>query len=225
MRLKLQIKIVLVLFCAGTNFALSQNYSHSPNDTVIANTELENSVTMNITQIHPTNDTLYFHWNKLNVSMPIDWEASVCDNSNCYTSLVASGNMLPVLPGDDGLLLIHCTPHTNSGVGIIQYTIYEDKTPNQIDTLTWLIYVNELGIELIENTSKDYYFSQNTVYFIPNKVKPLKLTIYDNSGRKISTYNNPQNDKIEFFDLENSVYFIEVSYLNKTNISQIWIQN
>ncbi|MES2590212.1 MAG: T9SS type A sorting domain-containing protein [Bacteroidota bacterium] len=217
--------IVLVLFCTSTSFVLAQSYYHSPNDTLIANTELDNSVTMNITQIHPTNDTLYFHWNKLNVSMPIDWEASVCDNSNCYTSLIESGNMLPVLPGDDGLLLIHCTPHTNSGVGIIQYTIYEDKTQNQIDTLTWMIYVNELGIELIENTSKDYYFSQNALHFIPNKVKPLKITIWDHSGRKIIEYKNIQNEKIEFSTLENSFYFIEITYLNQTKFKQIWIQN
>lgn len=225
MTFKFQKIVVFVMLCVSTSYALTQSYFHSPNDTLIANTELEISVTMNITQVHPTADTLYFHWNKLNVSMPIDWEASVCDNSNCYTTLIPNGNMLPVSPGDDGLLLIHCTPHTNSGVGIIQYTIYEDQTPNKIDTLTWIINTNELGIELIDNASADYYFSQNALNFITLKNKPIEIIIFDNTGRKIREYTIPQNDKIEFLDLQDSNYFIKISYANYTNFKQLWIQN
>ena len=79
--------LVAVFFSAVTGSAFAQSYFHSPNDTLIAYTTVNNSVTMNITQVHPGSDTLQFVWEKLSFSFPADWTATICDNTTCYPSL------------------------------------------------------------------------------------------------------------------------------------------
>lgn len=157
----MKFRTVLLVYLLFASFgAFGQGYYHSPNDTLIAVTTLDQQVTLNITQVHTSNDTLQFVWKKLNVSMPVEWEASICDNSNCYLTLIDSSTTLPVLPGDDGLLLIHCTPHDVMSVGIIQYTIYEISAPTNIDTLTWIINASGLSVET-NSKQKEYFIVYN----------------------------------------------------------------
>lgn len=136
--------IVLGLMCFSVK---AQSYSHAPNDTLISYTSLDAQVTMNITQVHTGNDTLQFQWNLNSVDMPVEWEANICDNSQCYDSLVLSGMTLPILPGDNGLMLVHCIPHVTSGTAVIRYAMCEITNPTQVDTLTWIIHTSEAGID------------------------------------------------------------------------------
>ncbi|MBK7763686.1 MAG: hypothetical protein IPI46_09975 [Bacteroidetes bacterium] len=131
--------VLIVVLCATINSSFGQSYTHSPNDTIIANANLDFYSVFNITQLHPTNDTLYFKWNKISASVPSTWEVSICDNGHCNTSLVDSGAMDPVYIGDIGLMSLHLNPHFESGTAIIQYSIYTTISPLQVDTLTWII--------------------------------------------------------------------------------------
>jgi len=184
-----------------------QGYYHSPNDTLIAVTSLDQQVTLNITQIHTSNDTLQFVWEKLNVTMPIEWEATICDNSNCYLSLVDAGTTLPVLPGDDGLLLIHCTPHTVMSVGIIQYTMYEISSPNDIDTLTWII--NASGLSVITNSKQKEYFvvSKNQLVWMGNPFTNATISIISMTGQQIEETSLNSSEPLNL-NLQNGNYWI-----------------
>src|SRR5574343_852877 len=86
---------VFILSFFVSFFGSSQGYFHSPNDTLWASTTLGQQVTMNITQVHTTNDTLQFIWQKVNVDLPFGWEATICDNSNCNLALIDGDTTLP----------------------------------------------------------------------------------------------------------------------------------
>lgn len=220
----LKLYSVTILFCIVAEYSWAQSYYHSPNDTLSRTTALDEQVTMNITQIHPTADTIQFRWNQLSISMPMDWVASICDNSNCYTSLLNSGQTLPVLPGDDGLILIHCTPHTNTGVGIIRYTIYELSTPQNVDTLTWIVTVNELGINDISSSKNDFYVYNNEIHFLNPTNLPDELKLIDLSGKTIF-YSKINDIETNLPILPVSSYILELQYQNQIIRQKIWLQN
>lgn len=172
---------VVGLFCLITGTSYGQGYYHSPNDTLIAYAEIGESVTMNITQVHTSNDTLQFTWNKLSVDIPSQWEASICDNSNCYTTLMENGTSLPVLPGDDGLMLLHCTPIEVTGTGVIRYTLFEIGSPQVVDTLTWIIHAELSGLTETE-IDQIRLVQGSKLQFNINHFRPEILEIIDGKG-------------------------------------------
>ncbi|MEN9442477.1 MAG: hypothetical protein RLZ33_2554 [Bacteroidota bacterium] len=186
----------------------SQGYYHSPNDTLWASTTLDQQVTMNITQVHTSNDTLQFIWQKVYVDLPFGWEATICDNSNCNLALIDGDTTLPVLPGDDGLLLIHCTPHVTNGIGIIQYSMYEIHQPAQIDTLTWIIDANELYLSENSSISGSFSVENNSLIWIGESlVNPtLILVSMDGTTIHLDTKNSTNGYSLSF--LKPGLYWV-----------------
>lgn len=186
----------------------AQGYYHSPNDTLWASTGLDQQVTMNITQVHTSNDTLQFVWKKVLVDLPLDWDATICDNSNCNLALIDGDTTLPVLPGDNGLLLIHCTPHSSTGTGVIQYAMYEVQNPQLSDTLTWIIVANELSIS--ENISEfgTFLLKNDCLFWVgENLVKP-SLFIVSMDGKRFDLTYDSLSKKIDLPILTSGVYWL-----------------
>ena len=206
----IKISFILLVLAITSVRCYGQNYFHSPNDTLIANTILDGQVTMNITQIHPNNDTLHFNWNKLDVVLPFGWEANICDNSFCYTSLVDSGTTLPVLPGDNGLMLIHCTPHITEGSAIIRYTISEANTPWQIDTLTWIINATVAGITSNHAISPKIWTYKNDLYFDEISTDYNSLIIYNSLGEAVFDTKFSTENIFHLPLLTPSIYFLQL---------------
>lgn len=203
--------LIISFTLIGLTTGYSQSYFHSPNDTLIENTIIDGQVTMNITQVHPTNDTLHFIWTKLETFLPIGWEANICDNSNCYTGLENFGTTLPVLPGDDGLMLIHCTPHLNEGTAIIRYSIFEENSPGQIDTLVWIVNATVAGIEINSLDEPIMWYADHKLYFKGSFDKYTSIRILDLTGKVIVERKYETEDYMDFSFLRNSVYIVELN--------------
>ena len=206
----IKIGFILLVLTITSVSCYGQNYFHSPNDTLIANTILDGQVTMNITQIHPNNDTLHFNWSKLDVAMPFGWEANICDNSFCYPSLENAGSTLPVLPGDDGLMLIHCTPHITEGTAIIRYTISEANTPFQIDTLTWIINATVAGINSTSSISPKIWVYKNELHLDEFATDFSSLVIYNSIGEAVFDTKFSTENIFPLPLLTPSIYFVRL---------------
>ena len=174
--------LVTAIFFAVINVGIAQSYYNSPSDSLTATTALGHTVALNITQRHPTADTIYFKWKKLSVSMPVGWDAYLCDNGHCFTTLMDSGMMIPIVPGDNGLMLLHCTPHLNLGTAIIRYTIYATNTPLHIDTLTWIVNANTTGIESYTEEDINVWYFQNNIHLTHGAEKFETIKVIDASG-------------------------------------------
>jgi hypothetical protein len=218
-----QLVLVVVLFSATTTIGYTQSYFHSPNDTLISNTSVNNSVTMNITQVHPNNDTLQFVWKKFSVTMPNDWTATICDNNTCYPTLIDSSTTLPVLPGDDGLMLVHCYPNTNAGTGVIRYTIYEIHSPLQIDTLTWIINAESTaGIEESSSLNPLYQLIGNHFQLTDKDAPYSNLTLIDLSGKEIFSSSISGSVCIEIPPIPCAFYYLVLSGNETIKRQKIW---
>lgn len=212
--------LISLAIAGGISQSFGQSFSHSPNDSLEVYTVLGQQVTMNITQVHPTNDTLNFSWYKLQADLPFGWTATICDNSDCYPSLVNSGNTLPVLPGDDGLMIVHCATNTTIGTGIIQYAIYETSNPSQIDTLTWIIHA-EIADLSEENLSFNLNYTNGILSIESTKSVNVSFDLIDAFGKIMFKVNMSNHEIKDISYLPNGVYWIRSSCLGIQQIKKI----
>ena len=119
------------------NFA--QNFVNLPNDTLIANAVFNDVNVFNITQKNLSTGLLVLKWKKIDVKAPKSWELSVCDIGHCYSELVDSSTMDPLIVGDDGLVSLHLNPLSEAGTSVLRLQIWDTAKSNKIDTLTWII--------------------------------------------------------------------------------------
>jgi hypothetical protein len=188
-----QIVISVAAFIAATGISFAQTYTLTPNDTIQMNGVMEDLQTLSIEQTNTTTDTIIVKWQKISENVPLNWEAAVCDNAICYTTLVSGGTMNPVLPTEYGFVLLHITPHVNYGTAIVRYSVWDEANPTLKDTLTFILTVdgtssvqegnNKSEIKLFPNPASDNIT-------ITNLALGSHYTVYDGNGKSIISGNN-----------------------------------
>ena len=128
------------LVAADTLYA--QNYNITPNDSVVAVAPFNDFNHFTIQENNLTTNALIFSWQQVLLSVPAGWTANLCDAGHCYTGFPVTGTMDTVFNGDFGLMSIGVDPGTILGTAFIQYVVWEESTPLQKDTLTWIITAN-----------------------------------------------------------------------------------
>lgn len=210
--------LLIVAFIATINISFAQSYYHSPNDTIIANVPFDDFSVFNITQVHPTADTLYFKWHKQSVVMPATWEASICDYGNCYTTLEDSGTMAAIVTGNNGLMSLHINPHFEAGAGIIRYSIFATNTPTQIDTLTWIITATAPnGIEKVNNSKPVIYYSNKQIICGNLQDNFSKAFLYDLNG-KLLLEKSIHTEEVTLFTGEYNPQILILHLIGKQNL-------
>lgn len=176
--------ILIAVIATAINTCFGQSYFHSPNDTIVGTAVFDDVSVFNITQVHPTADTISFKWRKESVVMPATWEGSICDNGNCYTTLRDSGMMAAIVAGDNGLMSLHLNPHFETGTGTIRYTIFATNTPAQVDTLTWIITAVAPNA-IAESLNAEPIISYNNRQIVLKNIddKFTRVALYDLNGK------------------------------------------
>ncbi len=228
-----QLKYIILLAVAiftATDFCFAQSYSITPNDTVEVAGVMEDLQTLTISQLNTGNDTLYFQWEKVSESVPQNWEASVCDNEVCYTSLMDTGTTNPVFPTESGFILLHITPHVNYGTAIIRYAIWDINYPTTKDTLTFILHVNETSA--INRLYRSRYFSitpnpvGNNLTISTDMKSGFQFAITNSSGQKICSENENATDfSISTENIPSGIYIASLSGNNFFLTQRIIIQH
>lgn len=177
------ITLAVVAFAAAT--AYSQKFSNSPNDTIEFFSQMEDLETLTINQTNISSDTITLKWQKVSANVPVAWEASVCDNVYCYTSLIDSGRMYRQAPAEAGFLLLHITGHVNYGTAVVRYAVWAENDPAKRDTLTYIMHI--YGAGSLNNFNTDFVIYPNPARDEVNVYHPNLLsssfTIIDINGR------------------------------------------
>lgn len=215
-------KIVLSVAAifAATDISFAQSYSIVPNDTINMIGMMEDLETLSIQQLNTSTNILQLKWAKLNESVPAMWEASVCDNQVCYTSLVDSGSMNPINPNDYGLLLTHITPHVNYGTAVIRYVVWDITNPASKDTLTYILTVTTTsGSPDVENKNAFSIFpnpASENINIISNLPAGFQFLITDISGKEIEKGISKANSvSVNTKNLQNGIYCVSLFIENK----------
>lgn len=219
------IVVAIIALFAIVSVSFAQSYSITPDDTVKMAGAMEDMETLSIQQVNTSNSIITLKWQKISASFPDKWEAAVCDNSLCNTSLVDSGMMNPVIPGDYGLLLLHITPHRNYGTAKVRYAVWNVATPSLRDTLTYILTVDETsGISESQ--------SNKTFSIYPNPAKDnisigtslqtdFQYFVTDVSGRVLQAgISKTDVTLVPTGNLLNGIYNISISDMNKVVSTQ-----
>lgn len=207
--------LAAALNCAVADALFAQNYTLTPGDSIVATALFDDLTVYNILQNNISSDSLFLGWEKVTADLPLNWEATICDNSNCFTDLKESGDMLPVLPGEYGFLSLHITPHSNSGTAIIRYRVWDIKNPTTVDTLTWIV---SAGITGIENQSLpvslllygDHLIIQETTGINP------EMCIINMEGKVMLNIKDQSlyNTTIDVSDFPSGIYLLDLKWKN-----------
>lgn len=221
------IAISVVVFLAATGISLGQTFTNTPNDTIQLMGMMEDLQTLSIQQVNVSQDTVQLKWQKVSAIVPADWEAAVCDNSICYTSLVNNGSMIPVAPTDFGFILLHVTPHVNLGTATIRYAVWDEANPALKDTLTLILTVDGTS-SVQEGTDKPQInifpnpTSDNIT--ITNLTLGSQYIIYDSNGKNVISGNNSAGIlSIPCKTLPNGAYTISITNKGTTAITKKFI--
>lgn len=210
MSLFFRIAVSVVAFMGTMDIAYSQNYTLSPDDTLTKTGTFDDLETLSIQQINTSQDTIHLKWKKIHEDVPPYWDATVCDNVNCYTSLVDSGTMNPVYPGEYGFILLHITPRQTFGTAIIRYAVWDINNASKQDTLTFILTVNPVsGFTEIQLRSGVFAYPNPTnknveLLFADNRSYELKL--FDLSGKLALHTTCKQNCILPLSHLNDGVY-------------------
>lgn len=213
--------LALALLLTAANLSFAQTFSNSPNDTINVIGMMEDMATLNIQQLNISSNTITLKWEKVSENIPSAWEASVCDNKICYTSLIDSGTMNPVNPADSGLLLLHITPHVNYGTAIVRYAVWDIANPDFRDTLTYILSVNNFTAVNEINILSDLSIYPNPAFDNINIETNLQtafiFSIIDFTGNEIRKGFSEENSiSLSTEELSSGVYFIQIK--SKDNV-------
>ena len=131
--------LTVIVTILATDFSSGQSYSITPNDTFEMTGYMEDLQTLTISQLNISSDTIVLGWKKVSDTVPLDWEASICDNRICYTVLMDSGTMNPIARTETGFLILHIVAHVNYGSAIVRYAVWDIQTPGLKDTVTFIM--------------------------------------------------------------------------------------
>lgn len=229
MKKHLQIIVLSVAgFFSATDNSFSQNYSISPNDSVEISGVFEDLQTLIVNQVNTSNDTIQLQWEKISEVVPSAWDASVCDNSICYTTLINSGSMAPVFPGDYGFLLLHITPHINFGTAVVRYAVWDVNYPASRDTLTFILKVDSTSaIDEAEENSAFGIFpnpSVNSFNITSNSETEFYFSISDQSGKEVTSgFSKTNSIAVSTNDFPKGIYNATILVKTKKSISKNFI--
>lgn len=214
----------VAVILAATDFSFSQSYSITPNDTFELTGYMEDLQTLTISQLNITNDSVFLKWKKVSTSVPADWEATICDNRVCYTELVDSGFMNPVLPAETGFLLLHITAHANYGTAIIRYEVWDVSNPSARDTVTFIMTVNQpSAINEAENKSRFNIFPNpvnDDLNVILATDKNFTVNIFNSVGEKVCSTVSSHYSLLTTHYLPNGPYTLTISENTKSTLTK-----
>jgi hypothetical protein len=224
---KLVLSAAVFIAAAGNSF--SQTFTNTPNDTISMVGLMEDLETLSIEQLNMTTNAIELKWKKVSVNVPALWDAYICDNSMCYTSLVDSGTMIPFYgPPSYGFLLLHVTPHVNYGSAIIRYAIWDNANPAFTDTLTFILTVN-VPSAINETESKQSFRLfpnpvNESINIVSKENNSFQFLITDIYGKEIQKgFAKTNSITLNTENIPNGVYNISISNKDKIAVAKKFI--
>lgn len=208
-----------------TSFLHAQDYTLTPGDSIESEIEANDLSVFNFLQENITTDTLYLSWEKVSEVVPAGWTAMICDNSICYPDLKAYGSMLPVVPGEYGLMSLHITANEGGGTAIIQYAVWETNNALIKDTLTWIIHSLNTSIESLQQNNFSIFTSGNKL--IIRSTNPLdgKIRLLNLQGSVYTTMNfSGMQQQMDITAIPAGIYLLELTMAGSRLQHKIFIQ-
>ena len=161
-------------------------------------------------------------WVRVEGEMPEEWETQICDNTQCWVTVVGS-NVDPDLnlnvpitlaPGESGTLDVHVSHNMVAGDGTLSVELYDNNNPDSVlvtGTYTFHIEDQSVSISEVEKTNLKVFPNPTTDYFeLTNGAIIDEVIVHNVIGRVVKTFDAFPNRKYDITDLPNGMYLISL---------------
>ena len=208
-----------------TSFLHAQDYTLTPGDSIVAEIEANDLSVFNFLQENTTMDTLYLSWEKVSDVVPAGWTAMICDNSICYPDLKEYGSMLPVVPGEYGLMSLHITAIDGGGTAMIRYAIWETNNALIKDTLTWIIHSLNTSIEGLQQNDFSIFTIGNILIIRSTNPSDGKIRLLNLQGAICATMGfSGMQLQMDITAIPSGIYLLELTMAGSRLQHKIFIQ-
>jgi len=208
-------KSFLFIFIVTAFAVKAQTYSINPAKTVTFTAALNNITINDIYQTNTGTGSITLVWEKVSISVPPQWQYSMCDLGTCYPGLPTGPTTMNVVaPGAQGFLGLNIDPGNTPGSGVVKVRVYQSGFVANADTLTWYVNANAVGInEVSINNSVKIYPNPASDYFYVelNKITEVKnACLTDALGKKVMSPALSTDKKINISELDKGIYFLNI---------------
>jgi hypothetical protein len=168
----------------------AQNYTISPNDTLIATAPYNELTIFDIFMQNTANNKISLSWSTISSSIPTGWDYSLCDLGTCYPGLPAGATMDSVNVGGQGFLGLNINPYSIPGTAMVRIYVYETGNQANGDSLTWIINsapvnIDEVTIESIVNIYPNPAAGKINIQ-VSTEIRLVSAELYTITGKKLS---------------------------------------
>jgi hypothetical protein len=210
-------KLLPFVFMLVSTFALGQNYTIDPSDTLAVLAPHNEFTGFYIYQTNNSNSTIFLKWKLISNKLLAGWDFSLCDFSTCHEGIPDSSMMTPIEPGGQGFLAVNVFPYEIPGTGTVRMYVYEDGKPLDGDTLTWLVTsvvpsgINEYALT---NVLTVYPNPANEIIYVKiqdTKFSNASIRVMNLLGETLMNVTSGKNDlnMIPVSGLANGAYFVQ----------------
>ncbi|MEP7195592.1 MAG: T9SS type A sorting domain-containing protein [Saprospiraceae bacterium] len=156
---------------------------------------------------------LYLLWKREDVTVPLEWEPTVCDNVNCYYTLIKRcpvENINEIVKGGSMLADVHVYDAGVPGSAYVRLEVYErDDTTSKI-SIDYLFNKESVGTNSIRNISLRMYPNPATNTFnVDYNTGINRIELYSILGTKIQSFNTEPSKSYDISNLEDGIYLVK----------------
>ena len=222
------------LLLAMPLFLYGQNFTVTPNDTVLTSINSNESKEAEIDVHNSLGHSISVTWEVMVNTLPSCWTTQLCDNATCFTVLPSSHQMDSIVTASLGYLKLTVTLHEYGGSGVLQLYVYETSNPSAGDTVTFIVNGPAtncpLGLKTTESSKRDAGVYPNPVsselfYRNGSMASFNRFEIFNVIGNQVmsGTLNEYQRF-IAVSDLSPGVYLVRFATTQGTKFSTRFIK-
>lgn len=162
---------------------------------------------------------LILKWTKVSVDTVPGSRFDICANAGCYIGIPDTGSNwdFPVPPYEVGFYKMHYWTGDSSGTSIAKIYLYEESSPDDGDTLTYILNISCSGVGIEES---DQGINKLSIYPNPTngpvavslkEATDASITLRNNFGQIILTEKYKSTSHIDLnLDVPAGVYFLQI---------------
>jgi hypothetical protein len=219
-------KLFLLSLLTTFGFSKAQvSYSVQPSKNMTVTAPYSSVTIFDIYQKNTSANKIILKWEKVSISLPSQWQYSMCDFGSCYAGIPVGPNTMDTVAGNgQGFLGLNIDPGTTDGFGVVKVYVYQNGFHSNGDTLTWYVKTLAAGVEEITTNSSIKIFPnpvQNNLNINLNSSETANIYLTDALGRKVLTAQAASNSNIDVSSLEKGFYTLIIETKDKTSFKRI----
>lgn len=199
--------LILLLISFGS---IGQSFSCS-DESLTMDAEMETYTSAQIDMDNLLGGDLFLEWEVIENSFNPNWDIALCDYTNCYTGIPASGVMTPVPAGMKGFLKITLNPFSIQDSGEVKFRVYDAKSSLEDTVMFKVRVINTTSVkEVNKNELTIYPNPSNGDFFIKSTARSVGK-LYNVLGGELRTISIIEGlNPIEISDLPSGFYILKV---------------